>query len=167
MSAKFYQLTNLPPLPQEIVADGLTDGFEYTASPYAYAKRATLFYDTEFYKLLKNQFGEVGCKYLKNAPNSFYDWHTDKIRNCALNWIISTNPNAKTFYRSNNHNKFFWDLEEVIYNIDCPTLLDTKQEHCVFNNHFDYRTILSVTILNNHLYDDVLEFLKSVNIEKY
>lgn len=167
MSTKFYQLTNLPPLSQEIVADGLADGFEYTVSPYAYAKPATLFYDTEFYQLLTDQFGKVGCKYLKNPPNSYYDWHTDKIRNCALNWIIKTNPGAKTFYRANNQSRFFWDLEEVSYNTTCPTLLDTKQEHCVFNNNPEDRVILSVTILNDHSYNDVLEFLTSVDIKKY
>jgi len=167
MSNKFYQLINLPTLPTEIIADGLANGFEYTESPYAHAKRAALFHETEFSKLLKHQFGTIGAKYLKNSPNSFYDWHTDKIRNCSLNWIIKTNPGAKTFYRSNNHDKFLWDLEEVVYHASCPTLLDTTQEHCVINNHSEERIILSVSILDGHSYADVLAFLKSINIEKY
>lgn len=167
MSDKFYQLINLPPLPKEIIADGLSDGFEYTVSPYAYAKRAALFHETEFCKLLKHRFGTIGAKYLKNAPNSFYDWHTDKIRNCSLNWIIKASSGAKTFYRDKNHNKFFWNLEEVIYNVSCPTLLDTTQEHCVFNNSPDERTILSVSILDGQSYQDVLEFLQTLNISNY
>lgn len=167
MSTKFYQLTNLPPLPQEIVADGLADGFEYTVSPFAYAKRAALFHDTNFCKMLKDQFGTIGAKYLKNFPNSFYDWHTDKIRNCSLNFIIRSNPGAKTFYRNNQHDKFFWELEEVQYSSNCPTLLDTTHEHCIFNNYPEERTILSVSFLDHDSYADVLALLKSLTISKY
>lgn len=167
MSTKFCQLSNLPPLPPEIIAEGLADGYEYTTSPFACAKLATLFRKTDFYNLSKNYFGDVGCKYLKNPPNSYYEWHVDKKRNCALNWIIKTNPDARTFYRNNNQSKFFWELEEVVYNAEFPTLLDTKQEHCVFNNCPEERTILSMSIFSDHSYADVLAFLQSLDIKKY
>lgn len=167
MSNKFYQLTNFPPLPQEIITDGLTEPYEFTVSPYTLSRRAELLYLTDFYKVLTNQFGKVECKYLRNTANSYYDWHVDKNRQSALNWIIKTNPGASTFFRSNNQSKFFWDLEEVIYSIEYPTLLNTKQEHCIVNNYAEERTILSVSILNDHSYKTVLEFLQTIKIDQY
>jgi hypothetical protein len=167
MSTKFFQLTNLPPLSPEIIADGLDNQFEFTVSPYALAKRVSLFYETNFYKLLTDQFGKIGCKYLRNPANSYYDWHVDKTRQSALNWVIDTNPGAGTFFRDNNRSKFFWDLEEVAYSTSCPTLINTKQEHCVFNNYPKERTIMSLSILDNYSYDIVLEFLQSININQY
>lgn len=169
MSTKFCQLTNLPPLPETCIAEALADGFEFTASPFTCAKTATMFQDTAFYKLLSDTFNaeHISAKYLKNPPNSFYEWHIDKVRNCSLNWIIKSNSGAKTFYRSNNHNRFFWDIEEIKYNADCPTLLDTTHEHCIFNNYPEERIILSVSIRNNHSYADILTFLKALTISKY
>jgi len=167
MSIKFFQLTNLPPLSPEIVADGLDDQFEFTVSPYTLAKPARLFYETNFYKILTDQFGEIGCKYFRNPANSYYDWHVDKRRQSALNWVIATNPGAGTFFRDNNRSKFFWDLEEVVYSTSCPTLINTTQEHCVVNNYSKERTILSLTVRGENSYDTVLEFLQSVNINQY
>lgn len=167
MSTKFFQLTNLPPLPPEIIADGLNGGFEFTVSPYALAKRAELFYATDFYKLLSDHFGKVHCKYLQNPANSYYEWHTDKTRQSALNWVIETNPRAGTFFRNNNQSKFFWDLEEVVYSDQCPTLINTKQEHCVINNYPKERTILTLSISGDYSYETVLEFLQSVTISQY
>jgi len=163
MSNKFCQLPNLPVLPENIIVDGLTDGFEYTALPFTYAKKAPSFHETAFYKLLEKQFGEenCNCKYLKNPSNSYFDWHTDKIRKCALNYIVSNNPNAKTFYRTYLGNKMFFELEEVIYSEQIPTLIDTTHEHCVFNNHPEERVIFTISILN-HSYQEVLKFLQSV-----
>jgi hypothetical protein len=167
MSTKFFQLTNLPPLSPEIIADGLDDQFEFTVSPYALGKRASLFYETNFYKLLTDQYGEIICKYIRNPANSYYDWHVDKTRQSALNWVIDTNPGAGTFFRGNNRAKFFWDLEEVVYSTSCPTLINTTQEHCVFNNYPKERTILTLTVRGAYSYDTVLEFLQSVNIKQY
>jgi hypothetical protein len=167
MSNKFCQLPNLPVLPEHIVADGLTNGFEYTASPFTYAKKAPSFHETIFYKLLEKQFGKenCNCKYLKNSPNSYYEWHTDKIRKCALNYIVNTSSNAKTFYREYTHNKNFFELEEVIYSEQFPTLIDTTHEHCVFNNCPEERVIFTISILN-HSYQEVLKFLQSLEISK-
>lgn len=167
MQTKFFQIKNLPPLPELYVKEGLDNGFEFSASPYILAKPATLFNSTNFRKILDNRFGEVVCRYLKNPPNSLYDWHIDKVRRCSLNWIIKTNPGAKTFYRSQLRHRLFWDIEEVKYDIECPTLLDTKQEHCVFNNWPEDRIILSISILNDHSYEETLEFLTSLNIDQY
>jgi len=162
---KFCQLPNLPALPENIIADGLADGFEYTDLPFTYTKKDLAFHTTVFYKLLEKQFGKENCepKYLKNAPNSFYDWHTDKARKCALNYIVRTNSNAKTFYRTPLPTKMFFELEEVIYSDQFPTLIDTTHEHCVFNNHPEERVILTISIWN-HSYQEVLKFLQSVEI---
>lgn len=167
MSDKFYQLTNFPLLPPEIITEGLTDPYEFTVSPYTLSKRAELFYTTDFYKILTDRFGRVECRYFKNPANSYYDWHVDKNRQSGLNWIIKTNPGAGTFFRSSNQSKFFWDLEEVMYSMEYPTLINTKQEHCIFNNYSEERTILSVSIFNDHSYETVLEFLKTININQY
>jgi hypothetical protein len=165
MSDRFCQLPNLPVLPQNILDDGLADGFEYIEGPYTLAKQAPSFHETAFYKLLETRFGEenCNCKYLKNPPNSYFDWHIDKFRKCALNYIVNTNSNAKTYFRTYLQNKFFFQLEEVIYSDQFPTLIDTKQEHCIFNDHPEERVIFTISILN-HSYQEVLTFLQSVEI---
>jgi hypothetical protein len=168
MISNYSQLINLPALPMPYINEGLeSDNFEFFDGPYVCAKPAKMFATTDFYKLLQDKFGSIMCRYLKNPPNSFYDWHIDKNRNCGINWVIKSNAHAKTFYRSENHHKLFWNIEEIKYTHAVPTLIDTSQQHCVFNNYHDDRIVMSLSIFNNHTYQSVLEYLTSLTIIKY
>ena len=162
----FSVMEHLPILPAVYTKEAFSGEFVYTQSPFVYTTPASLFTKTQFYKTLENQFGLIKCKYLKNPPNSLYDWHCDRSRHCALNWIVKTTPDARTFYRSENKHKFFWDLDQVDYRESYPTLLNTKNEHCVYNNSTEERIILSLSICD-YPYHQVREFLKLLDITAY
>jgi hypothetical protein len=172
MSTKFSPLLNLPPLPKIYINEGLSSTFNFSdlnkTEIAVYTTPALLFSKSKFVELLENQFNtRIICRYLKNPPNSIYDWHTDIFRLTAINWIVKSNPNARVWYRSNNRHRLFWDLEEVVYQDHYPTLLDSKQEHSVFNNSAEERIILSVTIFNGPSYQELLNFLSALNINQY
>lgn len=167
MPSRFAHLTNLPALSSAYIREGLIDDFQYVTNPYVYVRPAKFFTACAFYKQLEQKFGRIMCRYLKNPPYSLYDWHSDEMRNCAINWIIKTNPEARTFHRRNNHDKRFWDVEEITYRTDCPTLIDTSVEHCVFNNWHEDRIILSLSFLEKHTYDTVLEYLSAQTVDRY
>jgi hypothetical protein len=61
-----------------------------------------------------------------------------------------------------NKKTLLYNLTEVLYNGHKPTLLNTKQEHCVINNSDDGRVILSLTIFDT-TYDEALLFLKQLD----
>jgi len=172
VSTKFSPLLNLPPLPKLYIKEGLGSVFNFSdpskGETFVYATPAVLFSKTKFVELLKEKFNtEIICRYLKNPPNSIYDWHTDRFRLTAINWIVKSNPEARVWYRSNNQHKLFWDLEEVTYQDHYPTLLDTKQEHSVFNNSDEERIILSLSLTDGPTYQEVVDFLTSLKITQY
>lgn len=162
-------LYNLPQLPQVYMDEGINSNFNYTESHgKTYACEAVSFSKTKFFSLLQEKFGETKARYLKNPPYSLYDWHTDRLRDCGIHWTVRTNPDASVWYRSNNRDKLFWDLEKAQYQDHYPSLFDTTAEHSVFNNSDQERIILSVTIYNGRpSYQTLLAFLQSLRIEEY
>ena len=167
MSNNYTSLLHLPKLPDIFVNEGLQGNYQYTESPYTYSAPAPLFADSEFCQILTQQFGDILCKYHKNTAYSVYDWHMDKNRLCALNWVIKSSVDAKVFYRTKNHHNMIWSIEELCYKDLTPTLLNTSQQHCVINNSPEERIILSVSIYNNYTFQDVVEFLSSLSITDY
>lgn len=173
LSSNFTVLSNLPQLPLAYIQEGINNPYVFTEPSEilvrgkTYASEAPLFSKTEFCSLLQKEFGRVIARYLKNPPYSLYDWHTDKFRNCGINWVVQSNPEAKVWYRSSNHHGLFWDIEEAQYQDHYPTLLDTTKEHSVFNNSTEERIILSVTLVKRPSYQEVADFLSKLTIEQY
>lgn len=161
------QLYNLPSLPDHIIQEALDSSYTPKQQPYNYSAIATAMMNTEFYKNLSSVFGKVDCDYLQNKPNSLYDWHTDLNRTCAINWPIKTNPGALTLIRYEYNKPFFWNLEQVQYELYKPTILNTEKFHCVINNHTDDRIILSISIQSKNGYNEVVEYLQNLKIDKY
>ena len=161
------QLYNLPALPAYVIQEALESTFIPKQQPYNYSAVATAMMDTVFYKDLVNVFGKVDCDYLQNKPNSLYDWHTDLNRTCAINWVIKTNPGALTLIRYEYSKPFFWNLEQVQYELYKPTVLNTGKFHCVINNYNDDRIILSMSIYSKNGYTDVVEYLQNLKIDNY
>jgi hypothetical protein len=62
-----------------------------------------------------------------------------------------------------NKRVVLYNVEEVVYNLYKPTLIDTTHEHCVINNSDESRIILSLTIWDT-TYDEALFFLKNLNV---
>jgi hypothetical protein len=179
MSNKFTHLPNLPELPEYLIQDALTS--EYTVNDYPNVIRAKAykFEATDFFKKFLLAVGSCNAHYLKNFPNSLYDWHIDRKRQCGINWVIKTNPKASTFFRTHYDHEFlyanrvaknerilFWDIQEVDYTPLKPTLMNTTMEHCVVNNYPEDRIILTVNCKDS-AYHDVKAYLESLNIDSY
>lgn len=164
MPDPFFQLRNLPALPDFLIDEAMADEpvYEYWQKPFVLTRISSLFQTTPLGQALVDKFGDIAARYYKTPSHSYYDWHLDGKRKCALNWLVKTNPEARTFYRDRRHNLLFWDLIEARYDLDHPTLIDTQREHCVYNNGDDERIILSVSIFNDHSYLDVLYFLAAL-----
>jgi hypothetical protein len=154
-------------LPDSMIQEGLTGTYRKHQSPYSFSANASQMKSSKFYQLLGNMFGELNVDYLKNEPNSLYDWHVDYNRSCSINWVIQTNTKAVTFFRTNYVKPFFWDLEEVKYELFKPTVLDTTKSHCVINNSNEERIILSLSIFKKNAYTEVVEYLQNLSIKDY
>ena len=179
MSENFYHLTNLPPLSNDLIDEGLNGNFFWSLNPNTFKSDAPLFKSTIFFKLLERQFGICNASYLKNFPYMLYDWHTDQQRSASINWALKTNPKASTFYRDyyendpfskkmaeNGRRPLFWKLQEVDYTLYRPTLLNTSVPHSVINNSTEERIILSVSV-HSASYNELKDFLSHLMINSY
>lgn len=158
-------LTNIPGVPESFVREGTdSNGYFYQTTPHIIKKPCTLFQNTKINKILQEEFGTVYVNYIKNPPNSLYDWHRDIKRLWSLNWIVKADISAKAFFRHNNIHKLFWDLEEINYSKDHPTILDTQQEHCVINSHNEERIILSLWCPVDLSYSQACDYFSSLRL---
>jgi hypothetical protein len=154
-------------LPDPMIQEALTGNYKKHQTPYSFAANANQMKASNFYKKLEDSFGEINVDYLKNEPNSLYDWHVDYNRSCSINWVIQTNPKAVTLFRTNHLKPFFWDIEEVQYELYKPTVLDTTKSHCVINNYFEERIILSLSIFKKNAYNEVVNYLQNLSPKDY
>jgi hypothetical protein len=172
MTSNYYHhLPNLPLLPQKFIDEGLAANYPLKFLPTGYYSPSS-FTQTNFVKRLEKEFGFCCSGFLKNLPNSYYDWHIDLDRYCAINWVIKTNPRAVTMYREiiptppEIKKKFLYNIFEVEYSLAAPTLLNTAEEHCVVNPHHEERIILT-TIIKPAKFVDVRDFLSQLQIIEY
>jgi hypothetical protein len=174
---KFFHLSNLPILSEKYITEALETDYQFTDYPNIYRGESS-FGHSGFCGLLKNRFGEVSANFCKNLPRSVYNWHIDSSRESAINWVIKTNPMAKTYYRNEydndilTHNRLkdnkrvlFFELEEVDYTILKPTLLNTTFNHMVINDSDEDRIILTVTVPAT--YHEIKEFINILTIGHY
>lgn len=174
MNSYFKHLTNLPVLPDKYIQEGLNANFELVQRPNLFWCPSS-FEETDFFKLLQERYKKCFVKYYLTHKNSYYDWHIDMNRGTGINWVIKTNPKAATFYRDpilsalpgGGLSPRFYNLTEVDYKLHNPTLLNTKFEHSVINNYPEERIIMSLSIMNNTQFDDVVHFLSQLEIESY
>jgi hypothetical protein len=182
MSELHSRITNLPTLDDKYVQAALTAEYYIAESPHGYKSRAVLFEQSDFFKQLKQKFGErVRAFYIKSFPMSVYDWHVDVGRSCGVLWPIQTSAGASTYFKKpyddprlyqdridKNRIVIFWALDEVVYEAHQPTLIDTTSPHCVINNSPDERIMLNVSVGDETVkYQELKDFLESFAITSY
>lgn len=176
MSEKYFHcLRNLPNLSANFVEQGV-DISKYTIrmTPNLYECKVFGWYNTDFFKQTEAHFGQkFSAGFYLNPPNSYYKWHTDVQRHCALNWLVKTNPKGGAFYKEPipelappDRSPHFFNLLEVEYELLKPTLINTDESHCVINNYNDYRIIFSMA-LSDVTYKDALAYFKDLTISSY
>jgi hypothetical protein len=128
-------------------------------------KADTSFINTKFCKDLSLQFGKITAKYMKFDPLSYYDWHTDLNRGCAINFLLNLVPNTVTLFGS-RISRINLDIIPVTYTLYQPMLFNTKISHCVINYSQQTRFIMSVGIHDAN-FIDAKNFLLNYNTSQY
>lgn len=148
----------------------MTAQYKLNMNPNDY-RAGTSFNNSKFVKLLKENIGDVSALWIKNPPNSLYDWHIDKnVRQCSINFPINI-TGGRAFYRTKHNNteeykSLYYTLDEVRYILHKPTILNVKNEHCVMNTSDEERIILSICVRESS-YNETVNFLKTINISEY
>lgn len=93
----------------------------------------------------------------KLNPMTWYDWHTDEIRQCAINMLIE-GTDSKTFF-GNRLSRDIVELTEIVYDPLCYYLINTQQKHAVLNLN-NTRYMLSIGFKKPNTFEDILEFCK-------
>jgi hypothetical protein len=169
MEELYYCFEDYPTLQSSFMSEGLSAEYKEHFHPHDFRSPCS-FGNTKFVRTLKQNIGEVTALWIKNPPNTLYNWHIDKdIRKCSINFVIKQSDKAVALYR-----KPMYDVKEVIYYktytvkyiIGKPTILNVKKEHCVINPSDEERIILSLCVRESS-YEDTLNFMKTLNITEY
>lgn len=164
---RFCKLSNLPKLSEKHFKEAFEAQYVHVEQPVSYSAPCEEFSKTKFFNTLCNRFGWVQAAFLKNEPMSFYNWHIDRGRNCAINWPIQSTDSAFTFYRDSYERRPIHFIERVDYELLTPTLIDTTFRHCVLNNSTQERIILTIALSDKFSYKEVKEFLQHLTITEY
>jgi len=161
----FYCLRNFPDLENEYVNQGLSATFTLKQpAPVIFAAKANI-ENSYIYKILLSHTKIMEMNWLMFPAKSNYNWHTDRFgRNCAVNIPIRVPDDAKTFCREpmfhGAKEPFIWyNVEQVEYIINKPTILNVKREHCVINSSNQDRIILSISF--DESYEIILDYMTS------
>lgn len=100
---------------------------------------------------------------LKLNPMTWYDWHTDETRQCAINMLIE-GTDSRTFF-GNRLSRDIVELTELTYEPSCYYLINTQQKHAVLNLN-NTRYMLSIGFNNPNTFENILEFCKEHNLTK-
>lgn len=90
-------------------------------------------------------------------PNFCYQWHVDRIRNCALNLQLIGNNSFCMFGEPYEPRKFR-NLQQLVYKENTYYLLNVNNYHTVFNFDND-RYLLSIGFPKPHNFMDVKQYL--------
>ena len=162
MSKYHHQLDNLSPLPQKYIDEAVSSNFIWGGPPSFNVDRAeTTFTKSNFAQSLYRRFTPSGClfniAYYRNLPGTAYKWHIDRKRTCAINILLTDNPNALVMHKE-DINGLIFNIFPVHYTKGCPVLFDTTVEHAVYNPDPNPRIILTIGFIGPS-YQEMLEFL--------
>lgn len=98
----------------------------------------------------------------KMNPNTFYRFHTDERRQCAINLLL-TGFDSNCYYGDQTDNEeVFENVTELKYELDRYYLLNTHKKHAVRNGN-NVRYLLSIGF-TNHDYETVKKYCEDHRI---
>lgn len=104
---------------------------------------------------IANEF-ETYSAILKMNPNTFYNFHRDEKRKCAINLLLTGFDSSCFFADKLTDDYMLVNFEEFKYQPDTFYLLDTKKYHAVANKN-NIRYLLSMGIYDAD-FDTVLKY---------
>ena len=109
------------------------------------------FLDTD---LLRTKFKFYGnCIVFKMQPNTFYRFHIDESRQCAINLVLSGFDSNCYYGEQTDNEEVIENVSELKYELDRYYLLNTRRKHAVRNGN-NVRYLLSIGF-NNYDYETV------------
>lgn len=96
---------------------------------------------------------------LKMNPNTFYNFHKDEKRKCAINMLLTGYESSCLFADKLSDDYMFVNFEELIYQPDTFYLLDTKKQHAVANKN-NLRYLFSMGIYDADFETVLSQFTK-------
>ena len=171
MEDYYYCFDNYPSLSDRYVNEAIHSEYVEHYNPHDYRSGCS-FNNSNFIKILKQNIGDVSALWIKNPPNTIYDWHIDKnIRQCSINFVIKQSDNALALYREpisqeGTDKIIYYKSHTVRYVIGKPTVLNVKKEHCVINPTNEDRIILSLCVKQSS-YKQTVDFMKTLTINDY
>jgi hypothetical protein len=94
---------------------------------------------------------------------TWYDWHTDETRQCAINMLIE-GTDSQTFF-GNRISRDIVELTELTYEPLQYYLINTQQKHAVLNLN-NTRYMLSIGFNYPNTFKNILQFCKDDNLIK-
>ena len=173
LSTSFYHLPHLPKLELEYIQPAFTTEYILPEPEFNGVKTSrsvwanSPFSETKFFQDLQTHVGKpFTALYYKFEPMTVYDWHTDRDRNCAINFILSPDPNYMTIFREPTNNRILYNIKICDYTLYCPTLFNTCVSHTVINYSNMPRYILTVASKTATL-SEVKDFVDNYTISSY
>jgi len=169
MEELYYCFENYPTVHPSFMAEGLNAEYTEHFHPHDFRSKCSFEY-TDFMQTLRENIGEVTALWIKNPPNTFYNWHIDKdIRKCSINFVIKQSDKSLALFRKPMYDTqqiIYYKTQTVKYILGKPTILNVKKEHCVVNPSDEERIILSLCVRQSS-YEDTLAFMKTLNLSEY
>jgi hypothetical protein len=97
----------------------------------------------------------------KMNPMTWYDWHTDSTRQCAINLLL-TGYNSHCFF-GDRESRDLVHLTELTYSPNTYYLLNTQTKHAVLNLT-ETRYLLSIGVNSPFSYREILKTCVDYNL---
>jgi len=169
----FYHLPHLPTLDSKYVTEAINaeyilpepevNGIHTSRATWAHSS----FAETKFFQDLSTTINKpFTALYYRFPAMSTYNWHTDRDRNCSINFLLTDNPNYLTVFREPTNNRIIYNIRVCDYTPLQPVLFNTQVTHSVTNYSNQERYILTVASETASL-DEVKEFLFAYQTNSY
>jgi hypothetical protein len=169
----FFQFPHLPKLDSKYVSEALNakyilpepevNGIKTSRATWAWST----FADTKFFQDLSAGINQpFTAVYYRFPAMSYYDWHTDRDRECSINFVLTDNPNYLTVFRAPTDNRIIYDIRVCDYTVLEPVLFNTQISHSITNYSNQTRYILTLASETASL-TEVKDFLFSYQTTSY
>ena len=149
----FYEIQTISSIYDEVKEICDDDGWSFYCDFYTKVLPIELIYKDPFLSWLYNKY-EFRLGALKMEPNTFYKWHMEGIRGCAINMMASDNSHSHCLFAGKKQNESSYYVDELSYKHKTYYLLNNQKYHCVLN-------------LNTTRYIMTTEFVKHKNELNY
>jgi hypothetical protein len=149
----YYKLNLVDALTDQLVNQATTRQDWFSSNGFDILKiDKIIFKDSNLFPVIQ-QFDAVPLIFKIN-PMTWYDWHTDSTRQCAINLLL-TGFNSHCFF-GDRESRDLVHLTELTYEPNTYYLLNTQTKHAVLN-FTETRYVLSIGFNSPASYQEILK----------